>query len=108
MHPTRDELKRACEFAHSEARAIRFSGEDELTHWMVWAIGEQLGCGISCTVTGYHDVNDMPVLAIHTEHLVHHIAMRDIRVAAPEPKPSPVEKARQLVTAATDQFRKKR
>lgn len=109
FHPTRDELKLACVYAESEARAIRFESEEKFTHWLAWCIGEQLGCALSCTIAGYHDVNDVPVVMIQTEHYTHMIVVREVTIKPPVPLAERAkEKVAETVGGIKDVLSKKR
>jgi hypothetical protein len=85
FHPTREELRAACQYAEAEARPIRGMTEMDLIHFLNDCIGSQLGVGVSCTMIGHHDIQDAPVIRIMTEHYTHHIAVRGIQLKPEEP-----------------------
>lgn len=78
--PTRDEMRRACLFAESEARAIIWVSVDHLVGYLVQHIGDQLSVPITAEVAGWHGESDLPVIAIYAAHYTHHVAVRDTHI----------------------------
>ena len=76
LQPTRDQLRKACLWAETEARTSTWDEAADLVDWLNWAIGEQLGCHVVSKIVAWHDISDAPIIRIDIQDYTHHIAVR--------------------------------